>query len=66
MDSPATPVFTLAAQPGASAHASSIAPTLVAEAADALDGAVDFAPPPATRRERLLRLLLASRQMQQR
>lgn len=66
MDSPATPVFTLAAQPGAAAHASSIAPTLAAEAADALDGAAEFAPRPATRRERLLRLLLASRQMQQR
>lgn len=67
MDSPATPVFTLAAQPGAAAHASSLAPSLLAEAPDALDGAAaDFAPWPASRKERLLRLLLASRQMQQR
>lgn len=66
MDSPATPVFTLAAQPGAAAHTSSVAPTRVAEAPDTLDGAAGFAPWPASRKERLLRLLLASRQMQQR
>ena len=66
MDSPATPVFTLAAQPGAAAHASSIAPGVLAEPADALDAAADFAPRPASRKERLLRLLLASRQLQQR
>lgn len=66
MDSPATPVFTFAAQPGAAAQASSIAPTLGAEAPEALDGAADVPPRPASRKERLLRLLLASRQMQQR
>ena len=66
MDSPATPVFTLTAQPGAAAHASSIAPSAGAEPADGLDGAAEFAPRPASRKERLLRLLLASRQLQQR
>jgi hypothetical protein len=66
MDSPATPVFTFAAQPGAAAHASSVAPTAVAEPAEALDGAAEFAPRPTSRKERLRRLLLASRQLQQR
>ncbi|HEX7892177.1 MAG TPA: hypothetical protein VF522_22700 [Ramlibacter sp.] len=66
MNSPATPVFTLATQAGVAVHVSSIVPAPGAEPGDALDGiAAEFAPP-ATRRERLRRLLLASRQLQQR
>jgi len=65
MDSPRAPAVTFTAQPGAAAQATVLAPPPAAEAAD--DGAAaEAAPRPCSRKERLQRLLLASRQLQQR